>query len=150
MGAVTFPEPAVAAFLDAHIVPLRLAHNHVPLARQFEIRWTPTLILLDEEGKEHHRTVGFLSPEELLANLLLGTAKLHFDLEDFKKALDRLQDLLARYPRSGAAPEALFLRGVSGYKHTHNPAPLKEAYEALQAAYPQSEWAKRSEPYRLL
>jgi len=61
-----------------------------------------------------------------------------------------LEALLAGYPKSDAAPEAIFLRGVSRYKSTHEAKPLKEAYELLQAQYPGSEWTKRAYPYRLL
>jgi hypothetical protein len=150
MGAVTFPEPKVMAFMNENIIPLRLPHDHKPLAEQFQVKWTPTLVTLDTEGKEHHRTVGFLPPEELISSLLLGRAKIYFDHEEFEKALKSLEALLKDYPKSGAAPEAIFLRGVCGYKSTHTPKPLKDAYEKLQAGYPESEWTKRAYPYRLL
>jgi hypothetical protein len=150
MGAVTFPNPKVMAFVKENIIPLRLPHDHKPLAEQFQVKWTPTLVTLDTEGKEHHRTVGFMPPEELVPSLLLGRAKIHFDHEEFEKALKSLEALLNEYPKSAAAPEAIFLRGVCGYKSTHTPKPLKDAYEKLQADYPESEWTKRAYPYRLL
>jgi hypothetical protein len=150
MGAVTFPDAKVMAFIKQNLIPIRLPHDHKPLAEQFQVKWTPALVTLDTEGKEHHRTVGFLSPEELIPSLLLGKAKIDFDHEDFAKALVSLEALLKDYPKSGAAPEAIFLRGVCGYKSTHTPKPLKEAYEKLAKDYPDSEWTKRAYPYRLL
>ena len=150
MGAVTFPDAKVIAFIRQNLIPIRLPHDHKPLAEQFQVKWTPALVTLDTEGKEHHRTVGFLSPEELIPSLLLGKAKIDFDHEDFAKALVSLEALLKDYPKSGAAPEAIFLRGVCGYKSTHTPKPLKEAYEKLAAEYRDSEWTKRAYPYRLL
>jgi hypothetical protein len=150
MGAVTFPDAKVIAFIRQNLIPIRLPHDHKPLAEQFQVKWTPALVTLDTEGKEHHRTVGFLSPEELIPSLLLGKAKIDFDHEDFAKALVSLEALLKDYPKSGAAPEAIFLRGVCGYKSTHTPKPLKEAYEKLAKDYPDSEWTKRAYPYRLL
>ncbi|MCX5877867.1 MAG: hypothetical protein NTY44_01990 [Deltaproteobacteria bacterium] len=150
MGAVTFPDAKVIAFIKQNLIPIRLPHDHKPLAEQFQVKWTPALVTLDTEGKEHHRTVGFLSPEELIPSLLLGKAKIDFDHEDFAKALVSLEALLKDYPKSGAAPEAIFLRGVCGYKSTHTPKPLKEAYEKLAKDYPDSEWTKRAYPYRLL
>jgi hypothetical protein len=150
MGAVTFPDAKVIAFIKQNLIPIRLPHDHKPLAEQFQVKWTPALVTLDTEGKEHHRTVGFLSPEELIPSLLLGKAKIDFDHEDFAKALVSLEALLKDYPKSGAAPEAIFLRGVCGYKSTHTPKPLKEAYEKLAAEYRDSEWTKRAYPYRLL
>ena len=150
MGAVTFPDAKVIAFIKQNLIPIRLPHDHKPLAEQFQVKWTPALVTLDTEGKEHHRTVGFLSPEELIPSLLLGKAKIDFDHEDFAKALVNLEALLKDYPKSGAAPEAIFLRGVCGYKSIHTPKPLKEAYEKLAAEYRDSEWTKRAYPYRLL
>jgi hypothetical protein len=150
MGAVTFPDAKVIAFIKQNVIPVRLPHDHKPLAEQFQVKWTPALVTLDTEGKEHHRTVGFLSPEELIPSLLLGKAKIDFDHEDFAKALVSLEAILKDYPKSGAAPEAIFLRGVCGYKSTHTPKPLKEAYEKLAAEYRDSEWTKRAYPYRLL
>jgi hypothetical protein len=150
MGAVTFPRQEVIDFIAGNLVALRLPHDHKPLSEQFQVKWTPTLVTLDQEGKEHHRTVGFLPPEELIPTLLLGTAKIHFDHEQFEEALKRLEAILKDYPKSGAAPEAIFLKGVCRYKHTHDPKPLKEAYEKLQKEYPESEWTKRALPYRLI
>jgi hypothetical protein len=150
MGAVTFPDARVIAFFNQNVIPLRLPHDHKPLAEQFQIKWTPALVTLDAEGKEHHRTVGFLAPDELIPSLLLGKAKIDFDHEDFAKALVTLEDLLKDYPKSAAAPEAIFLRGVCGYKSTHSPKALKEIYERLLKDYPDSEWTKRASPYRLI
>jgi TolA-binding protein len=150
MGAVTFPQPKVVDFITGNLIALRLPHDHKPLSEQFQVNWTPTLVTLDAEGKEHHRTVGFLPPEELIPSLLLGKAKIHFDHGQFEKALESLETILKEYSRSGAAPEAIFLKGVCGYKHTNDPTPLKQAYERLQKEHPESEWTKRALPYRLI
>jgi len=150
MGAVTFPDAKVIVFINQNVIPIRLPHDHKPLAEKFQVKWTPALVTLDMEGKEHHRTVGFLSPEELIPSLLLGKAKIDFDHEDFSNALLTLGNLLQGYPKSAAAPEAIFLRGVCGYKNAHNPKALKEAYERLAKDYPESEWTKRAYPYRLI
>jgi len=150
MGAVTYPDVRVVEFILENLIPLQVKSNAQPIASDFNVKWTPTLVTLDSDGKEHHRTVGFLPPEELVPSLLLGIAKCHFDRERYEEALNVLNKLLESYPKSDAAPEAIFLRGVSLYKSTHNPKPLKEAYEKLQAEYPSSEWTKRAYPYRLI
>jgi len=150
MGAVTYPNEKVVEFVTKNLVPVQVLSDAQPIASNFNIKWTPTLITLDPEGKEHHRTVGFLPPEELIPSLLLGIAKSHFDRERFADALASLDRLVADYPKSDATPEGIYLRGVSRYKSTHDPKPLKEAYEKLQAEYPSSEWTKRAYPYRLI
>ncbi|HEY6837870.1 MAG TPA: outer membrane protein assembly factor BamD [Geobacteraceae bacterium] len=150
MDAVTYPHEKVIDFIAEKIVPLRVPADAQPLASDFKVTWTPTLVTLDFYGKEHHRTVGYLPPEELIASLLLGMAKTDFDFNQFNDAIIYLDRLLADYPRSAAAPEAVYLRGVSRYKASHDAKPLKEAYEKLHADYPTSEWAHRAEPYSLL
>jgi len=150
MDAVTYLHPKVIEFLHQKFIPLRVLFDTQPLATDFNVKWTPTLITLSADGKEHHRTVGFLGPEELVVSLLLGLGKLFFDNENFNEALKYLDQLLLDYAKSDSAPEAIYLRGVCRYKNTHDPKPLKEGYEKLQAEYPSSEWTKRAFPYRLL
>jgi tetratricopeptide (TPR) repeat protein len=150
MDAVTYPNPTVIEFIQKYMVPVQVPYNSQPLATDFNIQWTPTLITLDSDGKEHHRTVGFLSPQELVPSQRLGMAKCHFDLERFDEAISIFEKLLAEYPKSDSAPEAIYLRGVSRYKRTHDAKPLKEAYVQLQRDYPASEWTKRASPYKLL
>jgi TolA-binding protein len=150
MDAVTYPNPAVIEFIQKYMIPVQVPYNSQPLATDFNIQWTPTLITLDSNGKEHHRTVGFLSPQELVPSQMLGMAKCHFDLERFDEAISSLEKLLAEYPKSDSTPEAVYLRGVSRYKKTHEAKWLKEAYVQLQRDYPASEWTKRASPYKLL
>ena len=132
------------------MIPIQVLFDAQPIATEFNIKWTPTVITLDAEGKEHHRTVGFLPPEEFIPSLMLGIAKSYFDQEKFGEALPMLDKILKEYPRSDSAPEAIYIQGVSKYKSTHDAKPLKAAYEKLQAEYPSSEWTKRAYPYRLL
>lgn len=150
MDAVTYPDEKVVTFVQKNLIPLRVAFDFQPLATQFNLKWTPTLITLDPEGKEHQRTVGFLPPDELIPSLLLGIAKSYFNRERFSEALITLDKIMTDHSQSDSAPEAVYLRGVCGYKSTHNPKPLKDAYEQLEKKYPSSEWTKRAYPYRLL
>jgi hypothetical protein len=150
MDAVTYPNTGVIKFLYKNVVALRVSASEQPLATDFNVKWTPTLLVLDAEGKEHHRIVGFLPPEELIPSLMLGIAKSGFDREQYGEALSALEKLVADYPKSDSAPEAIYLQGVCRYKSSKDPKPLKKAYEQLQAEYPLSEWTKRAYPYRLL
>jgi hypothetical protein len=149
MGAVTYPNVKVADFVMGSMVPLQVLADS-PLADEFKVKWTPTIVVLDYYGKEHHRTVGFFPPEEFIPSLLLGMGTIEFDTDQFNNAIIHFDRLLADYPKSGAAPEAIYLRGVSRYKSSHDPKPLKEAYEKLKAEYPASEWTQRAQPYSLL
>ncbi len=149
MDAVTYPDKKVVNFIALNLIPLRVPAD-APTADKFRVKWTPTLVILDPDGNEHIRSVGFLPPDELIPWLLLGMARVHFELDRFPEAIQVFDRLLSDFPLSLSAPEAIFYRGVSGYKSTHEAKPLKEAYEKLQARFPSSEWAKKSLPYRLL
>lgn len=150
MGAVTYPDAKVVSCIEQTLIPVQVSFDAKPLSDDFNIKWTPTIIVLDADGKEHHRIVGFLPPEEFVPALILGIAKSHFDRGQFREAISLLGQLIKDYPNSDAAPEATYLQGVAGYKNTHDPKPLKEAYDKLQKGYPSSEWTKRASPYRLL
>ena len=149
MGAVTYPDLKVVEFVDKTLIPIQLQADS-DLAEDFTVRWTPTLVILDPSGKEHSRTVGYIAPEEFVPAMLLGIAKMHFDLRQFDSMEQCLEEIIAAYPWSLAAPEAVYYHGVCGYKTTHKAEPLKKAYERIAKEYPHNEWVKRALPYRLL
>ena len=150
MDAVTYPEKAVTQFIQKSFIPLLVAFDAKPLSTDFNIKWTPTLITLGSDRKEHHRTIGFLDPEGFISNSLLGIGKYHFDNDRYPEALSFFENIIGEHPQSDVVAEAIFLQGVSRYKNSGDPKPLKEAYEILSSNYPDSEWTKRAYPYRLL
>ncbi len=150
MDAVTYPENIVIEFINQQVVPLRVAFDSQPLAADFKVKWTPVLVILDQEGSAHQHTLGFFTPEELIPSMMLGIVKVHFDHDQYDNALATLHTLQADYPKSAAIPEAIYLEGVSRYKQGHEPQTLKEAYEQLQADFPTNQWTQRAYPYRLL
>lgn len=150
MDAVSYPNPKVIEFLEANVIPLQLKSDALPYARDYNVRWTPNLLILDPDGREHHRVIGFLPPVELIPSILLGIGKTRFDRNQFEEAITALNKVIDEYPYTSSAPEAIFFRGVALYKGTHQPQHLKEAYFKLQSQYHHSEWARRAYPYWLL
>lgn len=150
MGAVTYPDSKVVEFIEENLVPIQLPHKAKPESDRYNVKWTPTILVIDWDGKEHHRSVGFLPPDDFIPFLMLGIGKASFDYDRFDLAIDCFERILKEFPQSKAAPEAFYLRGVSLYKRTEDAKPLKEAYEGLKERYPGSEWAEKAEPYRLL
>ncbi|RJX27627.1 MAG: hypothetical protein C4531_13470 [Desulfurivibrio sp.] len=150
MDAVTYPNEKVIEFINNNMIPVRLPADAKPWSEDFNVNWTPTIITLGADGREHHRTLGFLAPEELIPSLMLGIAKIYFDAGQFEESLKGLAALLVEYPKSDAVPEAIYLQGVNRYKNTHEAGPLKAAYERLLAEHASSEWTKKAYPYRLL
>ncbi|MEW6111786.1 MAG: hypothetical protein AB1664_06630 [Thermodesulfobacteriota bacterium] len=107
MDAVSYPDSKLADFVQKYMIPLRVHTNAAPVwSRQFSIQYTPTMLVLDDAGKEHHRSVGFLPPEEFLATLMLGIAKLHKDQSRTEQARAMLNWLLTAYPGTKAAASA--------------------------------------------
>ncbi len=150
MDAVTYPDTKVIHFINQHFIPLRLPSDIKHYAEEFNVHWTPTIIILDKDRTEHHRTLGFLSPEDFIPSLYLGIGKSCFDADQIDKALVYFDNLLTEYPRSDFAPQGVYLRGVSRYKTTNDPKPLREAYDTLNSKHPASYWTKRAYPYRLI
>jgi TolA-binding protein len=150
MDAVTYPDPKVIQFFAEHLAPVRVLISSKPLPQQFNVNWTPTLVTLDKEGAEHHRTVGFLPPEELIPSLMLGIAKSHFDHQQFETAQSEFTRMIEEYPGSDAAPEAVYFQGVCAYKVSGDLTNMAKAYRQLQAKYKGSEWTKRATVYQKL
>jgi thioredoxin-related protein len=113
MDTVTYPEPRTVEFVTHYLIPVRVnTGSQSPLPARFAIQYTPTQVLLDGDGKEHHRSVGFLPPEEFIASLLLGIGKAYFNHNQFSKALRFFEKLLSEHPRSQSAVTANDLRKV--------------------------------------
>jgi hypothetical protein len=147
MDAVTYPNVKVVALIEEAFVPLRIEPDVLPVAMEYRVKWTPSLLVLDAEGGEHHRVIGFLPAMELIASLLLGIGKTHLDLNHFDEAGAAFDWVLSEYSYSISAPEAVFFRGMALYKSTHQVHHLKEIHQRLQTKYQYSEWARRASPY---
>ena len=70
-----YPNDRVAQFINKNFVPIKIhVKEHPEAFGRFEAQWTPTLIVLDPEGKERYRFEGYLPPEDFLAQLEIGLA----------------------------------------------------------------------------
>lgn len=150
MDTVTYPNEKVANFINKNVIALRIPADQEPLASKFNIKWTPALMILDHNGGEHQRTVGFMTAEELIPSILLGTGNAYFDDSRFQEALECFEKIINQYSESDSVEEAIFQTGVSSYKSTNDPIPLRDAYEKLTNEYPSGLWTKRAAPYRLI
>jgi len=146
----TYADPAVIDFLSGRFVSVRTLcdwENPPELMRRFDVVWTPSFFVHDPEGKDHHRFVGYVPADDLFAHLWLGQGKILYDSGRHAEAIKMFETVLSGHPDSGPAPEAAFLRGVSGYKAFQDPRELRKAYDLLAARYPRSEWTRRADPY---
>ena len=153
MNTVTYSQDAVVDFLVENFIPVRSQcdfTHFTAMMKRYQVKWTPTFVILDPDGREHHRMVGFLPPEDLMAQLQLGKAKMTYDQDRLDRAASDFQVVIDRFPKTAAAEEASFLQGVCHYKHTHQAGELRKAWERLSRDYPQSEWTRKARVYSTL
>jgi hypothetical protein len=150
MDAVAYIDSEVTSFINDKLIPLRLqASDHV-FGPKYKIKWTPSLLILDADGNEHYRTLGFYPPADLIPSLLLGMGKAKFDQPDRPSAIKYFEKLFRDYPKNDLAPEAVYMDGVSRFIEGHDIVHLIGIYDRLKTEYPDSPWVIRADPYRLL
>jgi len=150
MNTGPYSDEKVQNYLQEVFIPVKSEcfwDKRTEAMKEFNISWTPTLLVLDATGREHHRVVGFVPSDDFLAHLKLGQGKAHLDRFRFADALKEFTAVIEEHPMAGVIPEAVFFLGVAEYWNTHDPKGLRRAYDTLVARFPQSEWARRAGPY---
>jgi TolA-binding protein len=150
MDTVTYPESEVRKFLSGHFVPVRLkVEPETEAVRRYNPNWTPTLLVLNSEGVESHRVVGYLPPEEFRAELALGLAKAYLDRGALENAMIHLRETVRHFPETWAAPEAQYWLGVARYRTEGKPDGLIAEWNVLLERWPTSRWARSASFIRL-
>ena len=150
MGAVTYPDERVAKFISLNFVPVQIQTSNQAMMQRFSVSWTPTLLVLDADRREHYRAVGFFNPDDLIATMETAKGRWALDTDQLPEARALFEEVISCYPDKDAAAEALFFLGVAKYKLSHDPKPLRETYDQLTAKFPQSTWTKQADHYRLI
>jgi TolA-binding protein len=118
--------------------------EHPAYFHRFGALWTPTVLVLDSDGRERARIEGYLPKEEFRAQLELALARVAFEHKRWADAERAYASVVERYPDSKAAPEAVYWRGVSRYKVTNDHTVLSEITDALNEKYADSVWALKA------
>ena len=144
-----YPQDRVARFIQENFIPVRLhvreqAEDFRRVGERYGALWTPTILELDPDGKEHHRVEGFLEADELLAQLKLGLGKIAFHEKRWSDAEHTFEDVMARHPNTDTAAEALYWAGVSRYKASGDARELAQTAAAFTTRYQDSTWAKKA------
>lgn len=148
-----YSDPTVTDFIAQHFVPVR-AHvkDHAELFKQlgqrFNAQWTPTVLVVDADGRERHRIEGFLPVEDFLSQLKLGIAHSAFARGRFAEAEPLFREVAEQHPDTDAAPEAVYWKGVSRYKATNDAAALADTARAFGERYRDSSWAKKASVWK--
>ena len=125
----------VVRFIDKYFVPVKLDFlAETQAAGQFDVRSTPTLLVLDEQQQVQHRIEGKTDPHELLGQLSLGLGKLWLDNEWFEKSRTRLDKVIEHHGGSEVAAEAEYWREI-GIKRQDD----SRVEEAIKESFPASD-----------
>jgi hypothetical protein len=116
---------------------------------RFDAVWTPTVLLLDNDGKERVRLEGYLPNNDFIAALMNGLGRIAFVHKNYAAAEQQYGDVIAHYARSHSAAEAMYWRAVSHYKATNDHTVLSKSAEDLRKTYPSSVWASKAVPWLL-
>ena len=144
MDTVTYPDARVAQFAMHHFLPVKLpVKENQRLLEDYLVSWTPTVVVVDENGLTHYRIEGYLPPEDFVAYLSLGIGRYWLNRKQFAKAGERFEEVSQRHAGIDAGAEALYWLGVTRYKQAHDPAQLRPSWQKVAQEYPKSEWAKR-------
>ncbi len=135
----------MADYIAKDFLPVKIHIKEQPAVfGRFGARWTPTLLVLDSDGVERHRLQGFLPADDLLAQLELGLAHSAFARQQWAQAEQHYRQVVAQFPKTEAAPEALYWAGVSKYKATNDPAALRNTAQQFKEKYTGTSWATKA------
>ena len=148
-----YPDERVVRLVTFEFVPIRIhvrdaGDVYTRVSQQLNVQWTPTVLILDEDGIERHRVEGFLPVDDFLAQLKLGLARIAFQRGAFDEAERRFRQVVDEHPQSDPAPEALYWIGVSRYKGQGDASALAEPARAFSTRYTDSAWAKKASVWR--
>jgi hypothetical protein len=140
-----YPEPRVDKLISENLIAVRIHIRENPGAMErFNVQWTPTIVLLGPDGKEHHRIEGFLDVDDFLAQLTLGLGHIARAGQQWDQAGKWYEEVLESLPSTDAAAEAQYWRGVTRYKATGDPSALAATTAAFKERYSDSPWAKKA------
>jgi hypothetical protein len=112
--------------------------------KRFDVRWTPTVLVMAPDGKEGRRVEGYLPADELLGQLYLGLGFLGVERKDWAAARTEFDRVVNELPNTSAAPEALYWAGVAKYSSSHDASALRELNREFSQRYTDTAWAKRA------
>jgi hypothetical protein len=121
--------------------------EHPQWFHRFDAVWTPTVLLLDSEGKERVRLEGYLTKPDFMAALENGLGRIAFVHKRYADAERWYGDVVTHFEHSHAAPGAMYWRAVAHYKATNDHTVLGKVAEDLHEKYPESVWASKAVPW---
>ena len=74
----TLRNDKVVDIIERETAPLSFdIDERADLAKEYHVDWTPAFVIADEEGEALERWVGYLPPEEFIAQLTVAKGSIH-------------------------------------------------------------------------
>jgi hypothetical protein len=148
--AVTYPDARVRALLAEHFVCVKYDTKRPNewfrrLNGPFAHHWHPNVVVLDHRLAEVRRFIGYLPPDDFVAQLEVGRALVALYHQRPREALEVLEGVTGRLAHTHAAPEAQYWAGVAAYRAGGGLAALTPLWERIGERWPDSEWATRAD-----
>lgn len=142
---MTYQNPETISYITQNFVPWRVPYL-IDRARvdRWHVEWTPCLVVLDGSKVEHLRSLGFISPPELMAHLHLARALISYRSRDLPAAVELFDQVVTGFTQTHAAPQAIWFRGVGRFQLQGDPAVLKATRLELEENYPHSLWMEKA------
>lgn len=114
MDAESYEDQKAAEFIHDNFLPVK-AHikEHPAWFHRFDVVWTPTVLLLDSDGRERVRLEGYLLNNDFNAALKIGLGRIAFVQKKYADAERWYGDVVANFGNSHLEPEAMYWRAVS-------------------------------------
>jgi len=109
--------------------------------------WTPTILLVDSEGKERVRLEGYLPNADFNSALMNGLGRMALVRKKYANAERWYADVITRFESTHFAAEAMYWRAVAHYKATNDHTALSKGAEELRNIHPSSVWASKAIPW---
>ncbi len=144
-----YPDARVTALIRDQAIPVRAHIKEQPgMWKRFGIRWTPTVLFLDPDGREQFRIEGYLPVDEFLGQLELGLGFAAVGVKDWAAAERHFSDAATKYPETEAGPAGVYWRGVARYSSSHDAKELQATARAFEERYQGTSWAKRASVWK--
>lgn len=154
MDTVTYPDARVQDFIAGNFTAIKVNIREPQPEMRDVIRaakpvWAPMFLFLDPRKIELRKYVGWLPPDEFLAELTFVLGMQDILRQRIDQAYTRFRAAADETPEAGIAAEALFWAGAAAYKRGGQPA-LRPVWDELVARYPQSTWARRTDVWDMV
>jgi TolA-binding protein len=147
MDAVTYPDDAVIETLGRGFAPykINMLERHPDFREACaggRVMWGPTFVIADARGTEIRRWVGWLPPENFVAELAFCHAMALYNRGKLADAFAAFSKIVEGNADAEIHPEALYWQGAAGFLAGDKDwAALREAWTRLTREHPGNRFA---------